>query len=126
MVRKIVLAVLLLFVVGCAVLQNIYINNTTEELTAGLEKVRTALEEDDLQAAAAAADVFNTEWEEKKASFEAFFEHKEVDSISSSAKTLQSYCHTGQKEEALAHVAASIFYVEHIRDIDKLGWENVF
>jgi hypothetical protein len=124
--KKIVLAVLLLLVVGGSVLQNIYINNATDELTADLIKIRTALEEDDLPAAAKAADEFNTKWEEKKSPFEAFFEHKEVDSISSSAKSLQSYCQTGKKEEALAHVAAALFYVAHIKDIDTLGWENVF
>lgn len=126
MVKKIVLAILLLLVVGGSVLQNIYINNSTDELTADLEKVKAALESDDLSAAAAAADIFNSKWEEKKNSFEAFFEHKEVDSISSSAKSLQSYCHTGSKEEALANVSSAMFYVEHIKDIDKLGWENVF
>ncbi len=126
MAKKIALAVLLLLVVGVAVLQNIYIGSATEELIADLEKVRSALEKDDLGAAAAAADMFSSKWEEKKRAFEAFFEHKEVDSISSTAKSLQSYCHTGSKEEALAHVSAAIFYVEHIRDIDTLGWENVF
>lgn len=126
MAKKIVLAVLLLLVVGGAVLQNIYIGSATEELTADLERVKAALEEGDLNAAAAAADIFSSKWEKKKSSFEAFFEHKEVDSISSSAKSLQSYCHTGPKEEALANVSAAIFYVEHIRNIDTLGWENVF
>ncbi len=126
MVKKIALAVLLLLAVGGAVLQNIYIHNATDELVANLEKVKTALEKDDIDAAIKAADEFNSEWDEKKSSFEAFFEHKEVDSISSTAKSLQSYCRSGSKEEALAHVSAAMFYVEHIRDIDTLSWENVF
>lgn len=126
MVKKIILAVLLLLVIGGSVLQNIYINNATDELMADLEKVRSALEADDIPSAAAAADVFSSKWEEKKSSFEALFEHKEVDSISSSAKSLQSYCHTGEKEQALANVAAALFFVEHIKDIDTLSWENVF
>ena len=124
--KKIALAVLFILVVGGAVLQNIYINNATEELIYDLENVRTALEQNNMAVAAVAADKFNTNWEEKKSAFEAFFEHKEVDSISSAAKTVQSYCYTDSREEALAHVSAAQFYIEHIKDIDTLGWENVF
>lgn len=124
--KKIALAVLLIIVVGGAVLQNIYINGATKELVSDLESVKTALEKNDINAASDAADEFNTKWDKKRSAYEAFFEHKEVDSISSSAKSLQSYCHTGSREEALADVAAALFYIEHIKDIDAFGWENVF
>ncbi len=126
MAKKITLALLLLLMVGGSILQNLYVDNATKELNKDLEQVKTALENEDFALAAAAADTFCANWEDEKSKFEAFFEHKEVDSISASAKSLQSYCHTESKEEALAHVSAAIFYIDHIRDIDTLGWENVF
>jgi hypothetical protein len=123
--KKITLALLLLLMVGGAILQNIYVNNATEELTSDLERVKTALEQDDFSAATAAADEFNANWEKEKSKFEAFFEHKEVDNISAAAKSLQSLCYSGSKEDALSHIAEEMFYINHIRDIDAIGWENV-
>lgn len=126
MAKKITLAILLLVMVGGAILQNIYVHNATEELTSDLERVKTALDEDDYAAASAAADEFCANWEKSKDKFEAFFEHKEVDSISAAAKSLQSLCYSGAKEDALSHIAEELFYINHIKDIDTLGWENVF
>jgi hypothetical protein len=124
--KKITLAILLLLVVGGAVLQNIYIKGTTEKLIDSLKSVETALGEGDLSEASAAADEFGTEWEKEKKLFEALFEHDEVDIISASVKSLQSYCRTGARDEALACVSETIFYIEHIKEIDTLGWENIF
>ena len=126
MARKITLALLLLLMVGGSILQNHYVDNATQELTRDLEQVKTALENDDFTLAAAAADMFCANWEKEKRKFEALFEHKEVDSISAAAKSLQSYCHTASKEEALAQISEAAFYINHIKDIDTLQWENVF
>lgn len=124
--KKIVLSILLLLVIGGSILQNIYISGTTEELTDSLKIIRAELDINDLSSASDAADSFCEEWEKHKRLFEALFEHKEVDSISATVKSLQSYCKTGFKEEALANIEEAIFYIEHIKEIDSLGWENVF
>lgn len=124
--KRIALAVLLLLVVAGAVLQNIFVSGATESLTDSLKTIKAALEKEDYPAAVAAADKFSEEWEQKKSLFETLFEHKEVDTISASAKSLQSYCHTASKEEALAGISESLFYIEHIKDIDTLTLENVF
>lgn len=126
MAKKITLALLLLLMIGGAILQNIYVDNATQDLTQDLKKVQSALEADDFTAAAGAADTFCANWEKEKSKFEAFFEHKEVDSISAAARSLQSLCYSAAKEDALSHIAEELFYINHIRDIDTLGWENIF
>ena len=124
--KKIALCVLLALVAAAALLQNIYVRGATEELVKGLEEVRSALQNDDFASARAAADSFAESWENKKDMFEAFFEHKEVDSISAAAATIRSLCYTGSKEDALAQIAGEVFYIEHIRDIDGFRWQNIF
>ncbi len=124
--KKIALAVLLLLVVGGAVLQNIYISGATQKLLASLQEVQSALQNDDFSAAADAADNLAAEWDKEQKLFEALFEHKEVDSISASMKSLQSFCRSGAKKDALSVVSEASFYIEHIKGIDSLGWENVF
>ena len=62
----------------------------------------------------------------KNSCLKRFFEHEEVDIISSTVKSMQSYCETKAREEALAEVAAAAHYIEHIQEIDCVRWENVF
>lgn len=124
--KKISLAVLLALVIAAVILQNLYVHSATKELLNDLEELSAAFSKDDILSARAAAAEFLNNWEKHKEAFEAFFEHKEVDSISSTARAIQSLCDSGSKEDALAHIAAEKFYIEHIREIDTLGWENVF
>jgi hypothetical protein len=124
--KRITLAILLALTIGAVVFQNIYVCNATKKLTADLEQIQASLENDEYYSARAAADTFRDNWEKEKDKFEAFFEHKEVDSISATAESIRSLCYSGAKEEALSHIAAELFYIEHIREIDTFGWENVF
>ena len=124
--KKITLTVLLILLIGAIVLQNSYVTNATKKLTENLKQIQRALEADDYAASVAAAETFSANWDTEKDKFEAFFEHKEVDTISSAAKSLQSLCISGSKEDALSHIAEEMFYITHIKDIDTLGWENEF
>ena len=122
----VIVAALLLFIIAAAVLQNLYVSGTTEKLDEKLDKVKQALQKEDFVTARNAADDFCALWEENKDIFEALFEHSEVDEISANAKSIQSLCHSGEKHQALSFVASEVFYINHIREIDTLGWENVF
>lgn len=124
--KKITLFILLILIICAVVLQNLYVCNATNELTADLKNLQSALESDDHSAVQKAADNFYQNWGKEKSHFEAFFEHKEVDTISATAENIKSLCYSGSKEDALSSIAEEIFYVEHIRDIDRFGWENVF
>ena len=124
--KMVVVTALLLVIIAAAVLQNIYVINATEKLSAKLENIKEALEKEDFSTAEKTSDDFCALWDENKHTFEALFEHDEVDEISANAKSIQSLCHSGEKHQALSFVAAEIFYINHIRDIDTLGWENVF
>jgi hypothetical protein len=124
--KKITLCILLILIIAAVVIQNIYVCSSTEELNSDLRNLQSALEKDDSISVRKAADTFYLNWEKEKKLFEAFFEHKEVDTISATAANIKSLCYSGLKEEALSYIAAEIFYIEHIRDIDAFGWENVF
>ncbi|MGI5849182.1 MAG: DUF4363 family protein [Christensenellales bacterium] len=126
MVKKITIAVLLLLMFSGAIIQNIYVSHATSQLIDDIMQVKDTLESDDYTGALFAADTFYANWEKEKRLFEALFEHNEVDIISSTANSLLSYCQSGDKANALAEAASVLFYIEHIRDIDCIGWENIF
>ena len=123
--KKILMLILLALMLGGAVWQGVFINASTDSLTGQLEQVIDALNQNDTEKAAQAADDFDTAWQSQKFAYEALFEHKEVDIISASSKKLPSLCKPISIPEALATAQEILFYIEHVRDIDAVGWENI-
>lgn len=123
-----IIAVIILFIllVGCALWQNIYINTTAAELINDLEDLRLALNEDDDQKIIKKADSFVEKWKDRQHTYEALFEHEEVDMISATIMSIQSFCITGDKPHALAEIASTIYYFNHLIEIDSIRWENLF
>lgn len=123
-----IIAVIILFIllVGCAIWQNIYINTTADDLINDLEELKAALNEDDEQKIIKKANAFVDKWEDRQHTYEALFEHEEVDMISATIMSIQSFCITGDKPHALAEIAATIHYFNHLIEIDSIRWENLF
>ncbi len=124
--KNIILFILLLLMLGGAIWQSVYIHHATEALIDPLEQTKQALEQGNTDEAIQAAEDFNTTWQREKYTYEALFEHKEVDTISASAKKLTSLCTPDYIPEALATAEEILFYVDHIKAIDRMGWENIF
>jgi hypothetical protein len=124
--KNIVLFVLLLVILAGAIWQSVYVGQATSELTHSLEQIRMALKEGDTALAIQKTNDFDAYWQKEKSTYEALFEHKEVDTISASAKKLISLCTSAYIPEALATIDEISFYIEHIKSIDSLGWENIF
>lgn len=124
--KNIVLFVLLLLMLAGAVWQSAYVHRATDTLIAPLEQAIQALEQNDTEKAAQFADEFEAAWRQEKNTYEALFEHKEVDTISAYAKTLKSMCAPSTIPQAKALAGEMLFYVDHIRAIDCMGWENIF
>lgn len=123
--KTIVMLILLALLLGAAVWQSAFIDNTTDTLVDHVQQVIDALDHNDTEKAAQAAYDFDTAWQRQKFTYEALFEHKEVDIISASSKKLPDLCTPSLTPEALAAAHELLFYVEHIRDIDCVGWENI-
>ncbi len=123
--KNIAMLVLMVLMLGAAVWQGIYVCSATDTLSGQLEEVIGALESNDTEKAAQAASEFDDAWQRQKLSYEALFEHKEVDIISATSKKLPSLCTPSCIPEALAAAQEILFYIEHIKDIDRLGWENI-
>ena len=124
--KNIGLAALVLLLVGGMIWQSVYIKRATDELTDSLMQVRTALEQGDADTAQQKADEFNALWEQEKSTYEALFEHKEVDTISAKARSLTGLCTDNTLPQALSLTDEMLFYLDHIYCIDCLSWENIF
>ena len=126
MAKRISIILLLIIIFGGALWQHIYVTGATEKLASDLEKVNEALIADDILAAIDAVQTFKENWEKEKQLFETLFEHEEVDLISASSARLQQMCAEGNKSEAIAETAVTLYYIHHIHDIDSVTWENIF
>ncbi len=126
MAKRIAIIVLLIIILGGSLWQHIYVTGATEKLASDLDKVNEALIAEDFSAAIIAAQTFKENWEKEKHLFETLFEHEEVDLISASSARLQQMCAQGNKSEALAETAETLYFIRHIHEIDSVKWENIF
>ncbi len=123
--KKIVMALLLAAILAAALAEYLYVEGASVRLTQALERVQAALQADDSIAAREAARDFSAQWECEKKRLEALYEHSEVDVISAAAKRIETYCDAEDTGNALAEVASGLFYVEHLREIIGVRWENI-
>ena len=124
--KNIVLVVLVLLLVGGVIWQSVYIKRATDELTDSLMQVRDALKRGDANAALQKANEFGALWEYEKSTYEALFEHKEVDTVSAKARSLPGLCTGSTLPQALSLTDEMLFLLDHIYCIDCLSWENIF
>ena len=124
--KNIALAVLILLLVGGVIWQSVYIKRATDELTDSLMQVRDALKRGDADTAMRKANELGALWEQEKSTYEALFEHKEVDTVSAKARSLPGLCTGSTLPQALSLTDEMLLYLDHIRSIDSLSWENIF
>lgn len=124
--KKIVISALLVLILAAALVENFYVKNAAEALTESLVHVQNALALGDDDGARDAAQKFSDEWENEKQRLEALFNHEEVDIISATAKRIETYCIAGDRDDALAEVAAGLFYINHLYEMIGVRWENIF
>lgn len=124
--KRIALLLLLALILGGALMQNIYVTNTSEDLINDLEIIKKTLDKDDYDSAMSAADEFALSWDKEKKTFEALFEHKEIDIISATSNSILSLCKSKEKAHALSEIASVMYYFEHLIEIDRIDWENIF
>jgi hypothetical protein len=126
MAKRIAIIVLLIIILGGSLWQHIYISDATEELAENLNQINDALIAEDYSSALQGAQEFKEKWEKEKHLFETLFEHEEVDLISASTARLEQLCAESNKSEALAETAETLYYINHIHEIDTVKWENIF
>ncbi len=126
MAKKITTAVLLLLLIGGALWQNIYINRATERTRMLLKPVVAALHEESWEKALASAKALDLSWNKEKRIYGAIIDHEELDLISATTVRLISFCKIQNLEGALSEAAAFDYYIEHLKEIDSVRWENIF
>lgn len=126
MAKRITTLCLLLLLVAGAVWQTVYINRVTENTKNLLEPVVAAINENDWEKANASAEKLNIAWNKQKRIYCAIIDHEEVDLISAAATRLNSFCRTQNAEGALSEAAALGYYIEHLRQIEQVRFENIF
>lgn len=124
--KKIVIIALLALILVAVLVEYFYVDGATHRLTEALQRLQSALDTGDNDAALAAAQNFSEQWENEKQRLEALFDHEEVDIISATAMRIESTCASGDRDDALAEVSAALFYVRHLREMIGVRWENIF
>jgi hypothetical protein len=76
--------------------------------------------------AEATSSEFLKEWKSSTHKLSLFIDHKEMDNINNELWKLTQYIDTKNKDEALASNNVIKFYIEHIKDMERVSMENIF
>ena len=125
MAKKITIFILLALILGGAILQHIYVTGATEQLKNDLHQVYIALKDEHYDKAMTASRTFSENWENEKRLYESLFKHEEVDLISAGAARITELCTHRDKAAALAETAETLYYINHIHEIDSVNLENI-
>jgi hypothetical protein len=123
--KKIVIITLLALIFAAAIIESVYVAAAVKRLSTAMDNVQQALEADDAEAAKEAARELEVLWENEKKRFEALYEHCEVDVISATTRRIEVFCDEEDTVNALAEVTAGQFYIDHLREMIGVRWENI-
>ena len=125
MVRKVIIILLLLALLGGAYLQSSYINSTVDELLLLTGEVETAFYAGDMAGAERALDALLQCWEGHENPMSMLLEHAEVDHIHEEMGTLGANVTAGVTEEIPAALTRLKYYLAHLVDMDAIKLANI-
>lgn len=67
-----------------------------------------------------------TKWEHSHDKISIFANHQEIDNIENEMAKLHQYIKVKNKDESLASIHVLEFYIHHIRDLEKVNFQNIF
>ncbi len=105
-----------LFLVGGAIGYMFFVNNTTDILSAGIEKVETAVKNGDFDSAKRYATEFDKSLEERKTILCAIVDHKEINEIKRSLAEFDAFLDNYDGTECLAKCGEISAIVNRISD----------
>ena len=103
-----------------------YLNKTCDELSNIDINMENAIKNDSWEKAETFSKRFTNKWEKTSNEISVYVNHKEMDNINVELWKLTQYVKCQNKDESLASVHTIIFFIDHIKNMEKVNIQNIF
>ena len=125
----IIIAIILIIVAGDIWMQT-YLTRTADEIGKKLQELKhntiLAKETDNRDEIKNEVSEIEKKWEEISKTWSTIVVHQEIDNIEQALKKSKSNIEEGYLGNALEEIETTIFFVEHIKEREKLSLKNIF
>jgi len=126
MKQYIILISALILVIGLNIFQWNYLNKTSEKILSKIEEIRESLNNNEFEKAYNEIIELEKDWETKRAAWDIFTEHDDVEEFESSLASLKSFTLSNNWSEGLCEAAKLKQRIEHILENETLSFATIF
>lgn len=125
----IIIAIIAIILTGDIFTQR-YLDNSAEELGKKLENLKqdtiTAKETENRDKIKKEIQEIKEKWDETKEGWSIIAIHQELDNIEQALTKTKANIDNGELEDAIQEIETTIFFVEHVKEREKVSLRNIF
>ena len=121
-----IIIVILIFILAACVFSQWFVLHSTDEMLAAAEPIRNAIANNDWQQANTQLQQVNHSWNKAQKIWKAISDHEDTRDVEISLVDMQVAIQQQDAATAQKELESLLFYLNHIRENEKLYWENIF
>lgn len=103
-----------------------YLNKVCKDLEDISSSIETYINEDNMNKAYETSLSLTKKWKKYSESISIFVNHQEIDNIETELSKIPQYIKEDSKEESLASVRVLAFFLNHVKNMEKITIQNIF
>lgn len=125
-----IITAIIIIIVGGDIMMQTHLNRTADELINNLQDLKQktilAKETENRENIKKQINEIDEKWEEINKTWAEIVVHQELDNIHQSLTKAKSNIEEGGLEDALQEIETALFFVEHVKQREKISLKNIF
>ena len=125
-----IITAIFIIIVGGDIMMQTHLNRTADELINNLQDLKQktilAKETENRENIKKQINEIDEKWEEINKTWAEIVVHQELDNIQQSLTKAKSNIEEGGLEDALQEIETALFFVEHVKQREKISLKNIF
>ena len=121
---------IIIAIFGGGIYTEIYLNRTADEMSRNLENLKkqaiTAKETQNREKIKKEIKKIENKWDEISEVWSVIVVHQEIDNIENALVKSKSNIENGELEDALQEIETAIFFINHVKEREKVCLKNIF
>lgn len=125
-----IITAIIIIILGGDIMMQTHLNKTADELINNLQDLKQktilAKETENRENIKKQINEIDEKWEEINKTWAKIVVHQELDNIQQSLTKAKSNIEEGGLEDALQEIETALFFVEHVKQREKISLKNIF